>query len=176
MCSFHFPSGVSQSPAKFAPEIRAGARRARASHPGGAGSEAGCGPPPLPPGIALCLWPDPAPVVLRSHHAILYACFGGASSARSDEQPRAGVDLKCVQWEGGPIHLRCPAPNHLVLRALHCPHRGVRDMPRPAFDYCPGCSSTWSRRHREKLQPSSHPQGGQNASHTQGRVSRLQAV
>lgn len=76
-------------------------------------------------------------MALRSYHAILYACLGGASSARSDEQPRAGVDLKRVQRERGPVQLWRPAPAHAAPRRLHCPNRGTWGMPRLAVDSCP---------------------------------------
>lgn len=77
-------------------------------------------------------WYDP-----RSYHSILDARLGGASSARSDEQPGAGVHLKRVQRERGPVELWRPAPTHPARRALHSRHRGTRDMPRPAFYSCP---------------------------------------
>lgn len=51
---------------------------------------------------------------LRSHHAILYAGPGSASSARSDEQPSLGVHPKRVQRERGPVQLHTPAPAHLA--------------------------------------------------------------
>lgn len=53
-----------------------------------------------------------SPGTLRSHHAILYAGLGGASSARSDEQPGLGVHPERVQRERGPVELHTPAPAH----------------------------------------------------------------
>lgn len=64
-----------------------------------------------------------------THHAVLYAGLGGASSARSDEQPSAGVDLKRVQRERGSVQLWRPAPTHPARPALHCLRRGTGDMP-----------------------------------------------
>lgn len=55
---------------------------------------------------------DLFPGALRSHHAILYAGLGGASSARSDEQPGLGVHPERVQRERGPVELHTPAPAH----------------------------------------------------------------
>lgn len=109
--SFHFTSGVSQSIArlKFAPGYPA----CRGFQPGrGKVRSWGAARPCDPPGIAFSPWSDPVPAALRSHHAILYARLGGASSARSDEQPGAGVDLKRVQRERGPVQLRRPTPAH----------------------------------------------------------------
>lgn len=65
----------------------------------------------------------------RSHHAILDAGFGGAASARCDEQPRAGLDLQRVQRERGPVELRHPPPAHGARRAPHSPQRERRHMP-----------------------------------------------
>lgn len=53
-----------------------------------------------------------APGVLRSHHAILNACLGSTSSAGSDEQPGAGVHLKRIKRERGPVQFWGPAPAH----------------------------------------------------------------
>ena len=136
------------------------------SHPGRAGSEAGLRPAPRPPGIALSPLCDPAPGGLYTHHPILYAGLGGTSSARSDEQPRAGVDPKRVQRERGPVQLWRPAPTHPARRALHCLRRGPRDMPRPAFDCCPGRCGPWPGCCREDSRSFSHPPSSRNSNHT----------
>lgn len=135
----------------------------------GQGPKLGCGTGPRdPPGIAPSPWSDPTPVALRSHHTILYAGLGGASSARCDEQPGAGVDLKRVQRERGPVQLGCPAPAHPASRALHCLRGGTRDMPCPDFDACPRAAvALGSGRNREDSQSLSHLRGGQDSNRTQ---------
>lgn len=73
---------------------------------------------PCGPGIVPSPRCDPVLLASRSHHSILYAGLGSASSARSDEQARAGVDLKRVQRERGPVKLWSPAPAHPARRAF----------------------------------------------------------
>lgn len=111
-------------------------------------------------------------MTLRSYHSILYARLGGASSARSDEQPGAGVDLNRVQRERGPVQLWRPAPTHSARRALHCPHRGAQDMSLPAFDSCPGRCRTSLGLRPEDSRPLSHPRRCPQSNHTH-RSSRL---